>query len=130
MSYCYIFSPIVVRAWSAGINSFGKLKFFDDGFGTPTELRDVRQTIDILKNLNTASHIERCKNTIRLTEKRVDGEFLIIDGEYDSPVTELVDSNLWPKQCQKGYFQLTLPLVSHSQLNGVVIQTAGTEKGL
>lgn len=98
----------------------------------PSEIQHVRTVIDMLKDLtNTASHIERCKNTIRLTSKRVEGEFLIVEGEYVSPVNELVSAALWPEQCRKGYFQMTLPLLEeHGQLKGVVIQTAGTEKGL
>lgn len=49
-----------------------------------------------------------------------------MEGEYDSPVTQLVSESLWPEQCRKGYFQLTLPILAHAKLNGVVIQTAGT----
>ena len=57
----------------------------------------------MLKQLNTPTHIERCKKTVRLVSKRVEGEFLIVEGEYDSPVTELVDPEVWPEQCRKGY---------------------------
>ena len=56
---------VLDRAWSSGIQSIGKLKFFEDGFGTPEELRELRGTISMLKDLNTQPHIARCKKTIR-----------------------------------------------------------------
>ena len=117
------------RTWSAGLQALGKLKFFSDGFGTPGELRELRTILDILKNPDYClPHIERCRNSIKLVSKRVDGDFLVVDGEYISPVNDMVSASLWPQECRIGYFQLLLPKAEDSKLKGVVIQTAGTER--
>ena len=55
------------RAWSVGISQFGNLRFFEDGFGTPSELELLKKKIELCKSLDPSVFVLQCKKTIQIT---------------------------------------------------------------
>jgi len=113
------------RVWSGGISKLGNLSFFDDGWGTPDELRLFRNKIQLIKSLDITKYTRACQRSIELTNKQIDGEFVILTGRYVSPInTIFTNERIWPRECHNGSFQIILP--RHGTINGIAIHTAGT----
>ena len=123
---CRFVIPVKVdRAWSAGISKLGNLSFFDDGWGTPSELRLFRNKIQLIKSLDITKYTAECQKSIRLDQKKVCADFVTIDGSYVSPVNKVFQNErIWPVECHNGTFQMILP--RDKPIKGIVIQTAGT----
>ena len=68
------------RVWSAGISQFGNLSFFEDGFGTPAQLRFFKNKIELIKSLNIETYVQQCMNTIKLDHRRIDGDYILVEG--------------------------------------------------
>jgi len=59
------------RVWAAGISKFGNLRFFEDGFGTPAELKLLKNKIEFCKSRDPSIFIQQCKNTIKIKSYRI-----------------------------------------------------------
>ena len=68
------------RLWSAGISKLGNLSFFDDGYGTPRQLRFFKNKIELIKSLNVDAYVQSCKQTIQLDRKKIDGNIILVEG--------------------------------------------------
>lgn len=110
------------RLWSTSVAAMGKLSFFDDGLGTPNQLMVVDEYREEILENRVEELIGKCQNSIIMKSKKYDGDFILIEGEFDSHLD--LEEELWPKQCRRGYFELVLP--KSGVVNGMVIQTAGT----
>ena len=120
---------IADRVWSSGISKLGNLSFFDDGWGTPAELRLFRNKIQLMKSLDITKYTTDCQKTIKLDQKIICNDFVTIDGSYVSPVNNVFQSErVWPVECHRGTFQMILP--RDKPIKGIVIQTAGTGRRL
>jgi hypothetical protein len=110
------------RAWSTGVAAIGKLTFFDDGIGTPDQIRIIEKYRNEILETRVEEMIDSFAKSIVIKSKKIDGEYLLVEGELDSKLE--LDEELWPKECRKGYFQLVLPV--SGVIEGIAIQTAGT----
>jgi len=110
------------RAWSTGVAAIGKLTFFDDGLGTPDQIRIVENYRNEILENKLEGMIDSFAKSIVIKSKKIDSEYLLVEGELDSKLE--LEEELWPKECRKGYFQLVLPV--SGVIEGIAIQTAGT----